>query len=156
MPVEYRRTKVAVPALIDDYQRELYGQGNVFLPAAIPDDLMLGEPGHCFDNCLLAALGSRGKYLYCEGIGILDNEAYVHAWLTDKDRKLAYELTWRAVDDKTGKVVPLIIPAVYKGHVLDIAACRDYVLSTGTAGVVCNRKARPRLYKEVLKASGLL
>lgn len=145
------RTMPVHPAQLDDYMRELFGKGKTYLPADLPDDLHYGEPGHCFDNCLLAALRSDGKYRYCEGIGIMFDEAFVHAWLTDGEH--AYDLTWRAVykDGKTRAA-----PAVYKGVELDTEACARMVRSSGYAGIVGNRTMRPGLYKEVLKRSGLL
>src|SRR6185369_7212568 len=91
------------PALLDDYMREFAGKGTIFMPPhdlELPSDLEFGEISECFKNCLLAALRSNGKYLYCEGIGIVDDEAYVHAWLTDANREVAYDLTWKAISKK--------------------------------------------------------
>jgi hypothetical protein len=145
---------MADPALLDDYMRQMAGRGKVYEGATLPADLEYGIEGQCFKNCLLAALGSDGKYLYCEGIGICLGEAYVHAWLVDKGQRVAYDLTWRVRNEKTGFEFPA--PAMYKGVVLDTEACKRYVMSTGKSGIIPNREARPRLYKRVLKASNLL
>lgn len=139
------------PALVDDYIRDLAGKGSVFLAATLPDDLYYGQPGQCFANALLQALSSKGKYLYCEGLGIRDGEAYAHAWLTDKDQEFAYDVTWRVVNNKTGE--QFAAPAMYKGVVLDTESAKNYVLSTKTAGIVPNRDARPRMFKQLLKRS---
>lgn len=153
--VIHHTKKLNKPAEMDDYIREMANSGSVFMPPndlKLPDDLEFGVIGECFANCLLAALSSNGKYLYCEGIGIVRDEVYVHAWLTDASRTVAYDLTWMAYTRKMEKVVA---PAYYKGHVLDTEACKNFVLSTHTAGIISNRHARPKLYKDVLKASGI-
>jgi hypothetical protein len=139
------------PAELDDYIREWAGKGKVYLPAGrLPDDLEYGQPGECFATCLLAAIASNGKYRYCEGVGIFMDEAYVHAWLTDG--LFAYDLTWRIeLEDR-----PIAVSAGYKGHELDLEACRRFVMSSRRGGIVPNRELRPRLYKNVLKASNLL
>jgi hypothetical protein len=151
--VKISYSKPSEPALLDDYLRELTGRGKVYLPSELPADLGYGRPGECFSTCLLAALGSNGKYLYCEGIGVLFDEAYAHAWLTDADGEVAYDLTWRVENGVTGK--SSAVPAFYKGVVLDLEACKKMVLSTGRGGIIANRELRPGLFKNVLKRSNI-
>lgn len=141
------------PALIDDYAREFFGGGKVFISRTPPKSLAYGAPGECFANCLLAALRS-GKYKYCEGIAVMDNEAYLHAWLTDTKERYAYDITWQVRND-AGNVMRVNINALYKGVVISTHAASVLAMTIGIAGVVPNRALSAKVYEWVLKVSKL-
>lgn len=101
----------------------------------------------------MSALGSKGKYLYCEGLAIIQNEAYAHAWLTDATtRTQAYELTWRAIGNRGQNMT---VPAIYKGVILDTQTCWDLARRIKRFGAIPNRHLRPLRFQKILTASGI-
>lgn len=109
--------------------------GQIYEPAMLPKEVQRGRIGHCFDNCIMAAL--RSKHLrYVEGVASdpsVGNEVWIlHAWLTDGVR--AYDPTWRAKRGK--KEVPL--PAVYLGIEMDKNEVAKFMIATEYAGVLAN------------------
>lgn len=143
------------PAELDDYIIKLTNDhGKEYLPAVLPKDLERGKLHHCFDNSFLQAI-RHPKYRYVEGIAVVFDKdgthVSVHAWLTDGT--YAYDPTWVAYS-RDGREVT--IPAVYRGIELDMEAVTKYVIATRRQGVIPNRTLKPRLFKQVLKESGLM
>lgn len=134
-----RTTKIIVLQLGQEYE-----------PAVLPSDIPRGQVGNCFDWCALQTAKLHPKYGYVEGI--VSNpenpkEWVLYGWMTDGVH--AFDPTWNAIKDVTGKEVPM--PSVYIGIGFDIRAVRDFIKLTGYQGILANRKRAPELWKVIKK-----
>lgn len=141
---------LTTPAELDDYIIKLVNKhGWWYTPAPLPDDIQRGELNRCFDNSIIQATKTHGKYTYVEGIAYYQGEAYVHAWLTDG--KHAFDPTWVAEDSKGNFIGDQVW--LYQGlpFALDMAAM--YFISTGLQGILANRERDPELFKSLIAYS---
>lgn len=76
-----------------------------FKPMAgpLPGWIKLGEPRHCFYNCLSEYARQSGRVIYCEGYAIRAGFplAYHHAWLVEPNSRTVIDPT---ISDLTGYV----------------------------------------------------
>lgn len=135
-------------ALTEDEYNLVAELGRPYEPAVLPDNIPRGEVGTCFDTCALLALNYPG-YQYVEGIALSpDNRKkwILHAWLTDGAH--AFDPTWKATDDNTGKEVP--IPTEYVGIEMDIIKVAAFMRLTGYQGIIANRFRSPQIVDDIL------
>lgn len=125
--------------------------GKTYQAAECPDDIERGEPGKCFDWCMVQAINSQGKYRYVEGF---TSEAHsgkmvLHAWLTDGVH--AFDPTWGIEDKDTGHVFAMDLR--YIGVEMDLKYVMQFVKATGYQGLLGNRWRAPAYVDEVLYRS---
>lgn len=131
------------PSLNQELEHFLLSNGRPYKPALLPDDIERGRMGHCFDNALITAMRSGGRYTYVEGLAWNPRHGcwMLHAWLTDGE--YAFDPTWYALDNRTGKEAPF--PTVYIGIEMEARKVADFVMETEYAGVVVNAWRNPTL-----------
>lgn len=127
--------------------------GHKYRPALLPADIPRGKLGVCFDENAIVAVRSRGKYHYVEGIARMNHQGkkgrwILHAWLTDGQGRVAYDRTWRCVNDKTGQDEP--VPADYIGLRISPKGLFVFMRATGMQGIIPNAWRAPALANEVL------
>lgn len=107
--------------------------GKKYIPAIVPDNLVRGRVGDCFDHTLVQALESGFQYV--EGIAKrpTTNDWVIHAWLTDGIH--AFDLTWGMYFGK-GKVLPL--PTEYIGIEISKHGMASFCLKTKYKSVLHN------------------
>lgn len=134
-------------------QAFLEEHGRQYEPALLPDDIIRGETGKCFDWCALQASRLNPKYQYVEGIALdpelakQDKERWIlHAWLTDGEH--VFDPTWQALDDD-GTEHP--VPSIYIGIPMSIHAVATFMRMTGYQGVLGNRWRLPSIVEDMMK-----
>lgn len=115
--------------------KKVLATGKTYVPAYVPEELPKGEPGDCFDTCLMAAC-KFPELNYVEGVARnpLTGKWVLHAWLTDGEA--AIDLTWRIVDNVTKEIKP--IPTEYVGIEMNTRAVAGFVRATGYKCVLVN------------------
>lgn len=125
--------------------------GKLFNAAPLPADIIPGRLGFCFDDCIMRAINSDGKYQYVEGIASdPENQRWIlHAWLTDGIN--AFDPTWGYQDPKTGKAIhTLPMPSAYIGIAMPTDKVVAFMRKTTYQGVIANRHRAPLLAKELI------
>ncbi len=134
-----------IMSLLSKYGRE-------YRRAVLPKDINRGPTGKCFDWCALQAAAHHkqgGKYRYVEGIASdpeRPGEWILHAWLTDGIH--AFDPTWAAIHDVTGKEVP--IPARYIGIEMPILKVARFMNITGYQSAIGNHWRAPGPFEDIL------
>lgn len=121
--------------------------GKRYVSALLPSDLKRMPVGHCFDNCALLCLLSKGKYKYAEGLAMnpITKEWMPHAWLTDGIH--AFDPTWQAFDDNN---VEYPFPGNYTGIEMPIEEVCNFMTRTKYAGVLMNAWRFPELAGKII------
>lgn len=122
--------------------------GHEYIPSLLRDDMHRGPINHCFDNCTVAALASKGKYQYVEGITEDPRERgrwIHHAWISDGLH--AYDLTWQALDSNN---VEVPMPSRYIGIPMSAERVAAFMIATQYASVLANRKKNEKLALEAI------
>ncbi len=145
---QQKNFKMQVPFNIIKY---ITDNGKEYDPHQIPEGILdiRGEVGDCYDTCLLAVV----KYphlRYVEGLARnpLTGEWILHAWVTDEDDKLAFDLTWKAVNKETKQEI--FIPTTYIGVQMNTKLVVEFVKTTEYKGVFANHFRNPDLMKRLL------
>lgn len=112
--------------------------GRHYLPARLPDGVIRGPVGKCFDVTVVNAL-RRPDLRYVEGIARdprTENRWVLHAWLTDANplKGMAYDPTW-GHDTPIG-VLPLLTD--YIGIPIEGDLISRFMLSTEYVSVFAN------------------
>ncbi len=118
--------------------------GTAYTPKALPADIQRMRVGRCFDNSIVTALFSDGKYRYVEGISRrsdIPDFWKLHAWVTDREGSV-FDMTWGVAKD--GVVIEVPPPFDYIGIVMDGEAVSKFMLKTGYAGVLANAHRAPK------------
>lgn len=139
------------PEINEFRKKAIHEKGKRYHPAVLPDEIMRGKVGDCFDWCLAIAK-VLPKYRYVEGIAMVNvgtptADWIHHAWLTDEEGVLAYDPTWRA-EKKDGTIVPL--PAVYIGVLMDTDKVMEFVTTTEYKAVLENYWRNEELAKQCI------
>lgn len=123
-------------------------QGIQYKPALLPKDIERGQPGDCFDWCMMQVLNNR-DYRYVEGVAQdpTDPSNWVyHAWLTDGVH--AFDPTWQAVDNNG---IEHAVPTIHVGIEFDIKEVAEFVSVTEYKAVLANKWRAPELFKRMRK-----
>lgn len=78
-------------ACVEDF---VLREGREYQHAPLPADIKAGEEQQCYANAYYVAKAKPEKYAYVEGLAWIGILICQHAWLTDKEGKLAYDPTW--------------------------------------------------------------
>lgn len=119
--------------------RLVHEKGKRYHGTLLPDDILPGEVGDCFDHCFLQALYSDGKYFYCEGKACVNGKWFHHAWLTDEKRSLVYDPTWKGAT----------FLVHYIGVVLDLEAVTEFLIKTEYKSPLANHDKNPELAQKI-------
>ena len=131
---------------MNSFAEKLINQkGKQFYAGPLPEELIRGKVGDCFDWCLALAK-MFPKYKYVEGGAFINGEWHHHAWLTE-DGKTALDPTWSA-KTKEGKYIPLTM-VHYVGVVMDNDAVMEFVLKTGYKAILKNHYRNHELAKKI-------
>lgn len=124
-------------------------KGKKYEACPVPAGLIRGEVGSCYDTCLMACL-LHPHLRYVEGLARnpLTGEWILHAWVTDSENKLAFDLTWKAINNETNQEV--FIPTDYIGVKMDTKKVIEFVKKTEYKGILANRGKDPELVREIL------
>lgn len=134
------------PAVEMTIAKVVLAHGKTYKPALLPDNLLRGPVGQCFDWCALESV-KHPEYRYVEGLASSpeDEDDYlVHAWLTDGTH--AFDPTWHA--DVAGVEKPM--PAHYIGIEFTRTELLTFMRSTGYQGVLANHWRNIPLWLKIL------
>lgn len=123
--------------------------GQPYTPAPLPDDILRGLTGTCFETCAVNTFRNMPKYTYVEGRcwSLTDKTWRLHAWLTDG--VYAYDPTWGVQDNRTGNIKHY--PAEYFGLPFDTHTVFKFMLETKRQGLLANMDLYPGPVNEALK-----
>lgn len=127
----------------------IHEKGKQYYAGPLPEEIMRGKVGDCFDWCLVIAK-MFPKYRYVEGGALIQGKWYHHAWLTE-DGKTALDPTWGAVN-KEGKFIPLSM-VHYVGVEMETEKVMAFVLDTGYKAVLKNYYRNHELAKKIYETS---
>jgi hypothetical protein len=129
-------------------RKTVQDHGRQYIPEILPEDIVRGPIGKCFDWCALEAARLYPKYRYVEGFATArssGNPIY-HAWLSDGIN--AFDPTWMAINDD-GVEFPL--PGSYVGVELPLPQVVEFMRSTGYQGVLGNAWRNQELVDNIIR-----
>ena len=130
---------------------KIHELGQQFIAVELPEDIKRGELGKCFDNALLEAVRSDGKYTYVEGFVYTPTtkEWLHHGWLTDELGILAFDPTWKAEGKDKKEFGMHQAGFIYIGVIMDTKKVMDFVLDTEYCSVFDNYKKNVKLANKI-------
>lgn len=131
----HQNKKARIKNMNKFFKKAIHFKGKHYYGAGLPAEIPRGAVGNCFDHCLAVAT-MFPEYQYVEGLAFINKKWIYHAWLA-KDGINAFDPTWKAVDNLTGKEVALSM-VHYIGVKLDKKLVMDFVLKTGYKAVLKN------------------
>ena len=136
----------------EEQKKYIFENGKSYIPSIFPFELRdkLGDIGMCFDVSILAALGS--KYRYVEGIAHIKGtgQYFLHAWITDGIH--AFDPTWKSELIILGKkfTIPGTRGIEYFGIELDKIKVAYFMSETKYVSVIANGWRAPESAKQIL------
>jgi hypothetical protein len=139
----------------DEIIRIVERYGREYEPAVLPKDIQRGEPGMCFDWCMVQTALHKEKYQYVEGLALDPDKLrrgerkwILHAWMTDGTH--AFDPTWLCEHAETGEELPIV--TAYAGIPMEIHQAAGFVSMYGYQGLLANRKRNWPYVRRVLRA----